>query len=599
MLPIQLTEHYSLIDSSDLGRPAPPGYRPITFPTIEDSRRFLHHRLGDAYQYDLLRRFLLQKKPGLELRRLTPSVVVDYVAELLAFGQIILVRRSGPLGGAAGGTSTAAPGAQTGGETAVLEESTVEEEIVTVQIRAENGIDPPPGTMGIKTTKRLKAVPSRGSGTYQWSTTSTKVTLSNTAGQTVTVRAGDQISSSGSEVIKLLFTPSGKPALPPLNHSMLVGTVVFSREPSHPWGYDAFENVPGRDKDNLNRTESPAPDKDFISIKKGQIGKIKVDLKCLVPSDVYFKSADASVCEPKLVQPTANSLILEIEAKNKNNAETDMEAHVESDSGPVVAKIGVVVLKEADYKAKLFRVKDSDSPGTALSVAITVAGTQTYLNDIYNSGVAAWRLNGSDGEKDLAYDKNGNGFLDMEPGTTTDEQKAIAAACWSLGTRVIQVHDLRWAYYLAADAKATDGEITLKAYGGYLDYIGLDVYPLADDKGASASVSVSGVDTATGKVTLAAPIGQEFKVADKAALIWPLGGLSGNPIWVKDPSSAIILMNVIGHELGHQVADLSDLCEIANLMHGISGDHRRLRRRGIKQFYYPTTLEEQWPQMKR
>src|SRR5262249_2038803 len=155
------------------------------------------------------------------------------------------------------------------------------------------------------------------------------------------------------------------------------------------------------------------------------------------------------------------------------------------------------------------------------------------------------------------YDIIKNGALDLEPGITSAEEKKIIAACTSKRTRVIYVHDLRWSYYLAVDTKAADKKIKLKNYGKkYLGYIGKEDYKIKDKNGVSTTVTVKKVNTATGEIELTAAIGQVFKVADKAALLWPLGGLSGDPLFVGDQGSLDKIKNYVAHELGHQAADL-------------------------------------------
>lgn len=482
-----------------------------------------------------------------------------------------------------------------------------EEKKITIVIKAENGIDDPPTAIAVsmdKTTNKvkLKGVPSEGSGTYEWRTTSPHITLENSTSQIVTVVAKKKASSSpASENIELVFTPTGKAPLAPVTHSMGVGTVLFSKEPSHPWGYDAYEKIPSIDKNKKSITPAPQPkpEYDFISIKKSDTGKVSVLISGVKPEEIFFLAKDASICSPKVMQATSSNFILEIEAKAKNKNETVLEAHIGSATGPVVATLGVVVLKEITYKAELFRVKDTKSATTALSLAPTSAGASSALNEYYKQGVAIWKFTGGASETDVSYDLNKNGALDMEPGTTGAEQKKIIAACVSSVNRVIYVQNLRWAYYLATDTEKTDTWITIKNYGAsYLGFISTGSHTISDDKGSTISVNVKSVNTATGQVELSAAINSELKVANKAALLFPLGGLSGDPLWVGNKATLDILYNYMAHELGHSVADLRDVCELDNLMHGGSNTGAKLRRRPIAKYYDLSSNEEQWLVMK-
>jgi len=454
--------------------------------------------------------------------------------------------------------------------------------------------------MAVSNKIKLKGVPSEGGGSYKWSTASKRITLKDTASQTVTVEAGKSASGSpGAESIQLVFTPTDKKALSPVKHGLSVATVVFSYEASHSWGYDAYQKIACRDKDKKKSEPQPGPAIDFVSIKKGQVGKVKVSLGGAKPADVFFKSSKDAVCIPKVLQPTANPYVLEIEAKAKDKDSAEIEARIGSAAGPIVAKVGVVVLKEVFYQAELFRVKDPKSKKTALKVPFKAADLEKSLNNYYKQGVAVWSFTGGGSETEVEYDLVKNGALDLEPGITSDEEKKIIAACVSAKTRVIYIHDLRWSYYLAADTAKTDTKIKIKNYGTTnLGYIGKVNYKIVDAKGRKVTIKVKNVDTATGEVELTKAIGKKFKTADKAALIWPLGGLAGNPLWVKDVGSLSDITNFIAHELGHEVGDLLDLCEINNLMFGGGETGKKLRHRPIPKYYTPAENEEQWKTMK-
>jgi hypothetical protein len=60
---------------------------------------------------------------------------------------------------------------------------------------------------------------------------------------------------------------------------------------------------------------------------------------------------------------------------------------------------------------------------------------------------------------------------------------------------------------------------------------------IQDSKGKTM-VDVQAVNTTTGEVTIATALERDFKVSEKAALLYPLMGLSGNPLWVVDASSS-------------------------------------------------------------
>ena len=473
---------------------------------------------------------------------------------------------------------------------------------LTVRIFAADGKSDPPKAVPVNKSTQLRGVLSaKVAGTFKWTTASTLVTLKNDAMETVTVEAGKTPSAAPeTEEIQLVFTPKDQPALPPAKHKMGVAEVVFSKEDSHPWGYDAFEETPSLDVNNAATKPKPPPEMDFVSVKKSDTGKVKVTIKGIKPADVFFKSDKEDVCVPKVTNPDASPFVLEITGKDKNKAEAKIEARIGTATGQVAATVGVVVLMELSYKAELFHVKDSKSASANLTLAVTGANCQTEANKYYKPGVAVWGITDG-GTKDVEYDANKNGVADMEPGTTTAEERKIITACTSTRARVIHVHSIRWNYYFASDAKATDTKIKLKNYGTtYLGYIGPKAYTIRDDKGNSTSVTVAsgGVNTATGEITLTAAIGKAFKTSDKASLLWPLGGRGGEPLWVGDKSSVAVFANYVAHELGHSQVDLLDLIEKDNFMYGGPDTGTKLRHRPIARYYKPAETEQQWKTMK-
>ena len=474
-------------------------------------------------------------------------------------------------------------------------------------IAAENATDPAPTVMPVKNlvteaaatnVLKLSVAPSGTTGTFAWSSSSSLFKLTNDTTVTVTLTSDKTAGSSPqSEEIKLTYTPSGKSAFPAVTHKLGVADVIFSKEATHPWGYDPYEEISCRD--NTGNTSKPKPDPkhDIISVKKSSTGKVKVEIKGAQPTDVFFKSKSDSIAKPKVKQPGSASEVLEVDGGAIDKNDTVLEARLVSETGPVVAELGIVVLKQVVYQAEFFRVKDSTSTKSKLNASPKAADLQTECNKYYLPGVSDWQISGGATELDIAYDKNKNGIVDMEPGATPEEEKKIIDTCTSSKTRVIYVHDLRWNYYLAADSKSTDTKITVKNYGTtYLGYISsTGTYSIEDNKGNTASVTITAVNTATGELTLSAAIGQAFKMSDKAALIWPLGGRGGNPLWVSDVGD---IANYVSHELGHTMAGLLDLCELDNIMYGGPTTGSKLRQRPIPKYYTPASSEEQWKLMK-
>lgn len=150
--------------------------------------------------------------------------------------------------------------------------------------------------------------------------------------------------------------------------------------------------------------------------------------------------------------PSQDPIVLEVQAKTADYKETKIEVRYGEEGGPIVAEMNIVVMAPLIYKAKYFRVEDPGSPGTALKVKATKAKFEESLERIYRPGIAKWQIDQEPDTVKSKYDIIKNGSLDIEPGIVSEELTRLKADCKYDGTRIIHVHNLRWSYYLAADA---------------------------------------------------------------------------------------------------------------------------------------------------
>lgn len=471
-------------------------------------------------------------------------------------------------------------------------------EAVTVKITAEDGKSPPPKGILPGTALKLKAVPSRGGGAYSWKARTKAIRIENHDGQIVTLHfQADQKEAPGGETVELIFTPAGKPALAPQTHTLAAVRALFMRNEEHPWGYDEYSEIEAKDQNGTRFRFKPDSKLDVVSIRKGKTGKVDVHYTGAEGKDLFFKPLDASALDCRPGDATKNPIVLELEGKSGKYKETRLQVLYGGESGPVLAEIDVAVITAVQYRAKYFRVEDPDSPGTGLKVAATTAQFQDALKRIFNPGAAEWIIEGEPGTVKSKYDIIKNGALDIEPGADSAELKQLMADCKYKGTRIVHVHALRWSYFLAADAGPKDTRIKLKDYGRYLDFVGTNEYVLEDTSGKSVRVKIKSADRAKAEFELAAPLGVALKTSDKAALLWPLGGLSGDPTLVSDFGGLKTLIGIVAHELGHSNAGLKDIAEIKNIMHGVAEGNEGLRGRDLPLFYHPDRKEKQWAKM--
>jgi len=478
-----------------------------------------------------------------------------------------------------------------------------------VDLCAENGTDPAPRLVPVKNKitdatpvadhkAKIKLVHNLGTPGLAWTYAGAKFTLADATTQTVELTTTATPSDTPeAEELKVVITPTGKPAFPALVHKVGVVEIVFEEDTTYNGGYDKYEVINFRRQNGSAATFDPPEKYDFVSVKKSSDGKVKARWKGAEKEDIFFVPVDASIAKAKKESPdTTSPFSLEIEGQAKDKNETILEGRIESKTGKVVSKLGVVVLKQVDKEAEFFRVSDSTSAGTTLSHATTGAAITSRCELGYGGAIATLTV-ADGGDIDCNYDTSPtNGKLDMEPGITSTEQTVIIGACVSSKSRVVYVKQLQWSYKFRAGAGAGDTTLPIKAYhSAYLGYIGVgNSYKIADGTN-SETVVIQAVNTTTGDVTITAPLTHAYTIAAGAALIWPLGGLSGNPAWLQEGQGESVLMDVVGHELGHELFSFKDVCEVANMMYGVNDrTSLRLRHREIDKLYPGSGGEKQW-----
>lgn len=485
-----------------------------------------------------------------------------------------------------------------------------------VDLRRANGTDPAPRLLPVKNLitdaspvqdhiDKVKLIHNLGTCTFTWSCAGTKFALANVTTDTVTLTAGAAPSDSpNAEELKLVITPDGKRAFPALMHPMGVVQILFKQDTTYAGGYDKYEVINYVRQDGSADTFDPPEKYDFVAIEKSSTGQVIVEYKGAEKEDIFFVSRDAGVTAPKKDSPDGSSpYTLELDGQAQDQAETVLEARIESAGGRIVNLLGTVVLKMHDMEAEFFRVHDSSNGSTMPSHTPTGPDITAHLREHFAAAISTLTITDG-GLVDENYDIDPtNGKLDMEPGTVTTEQNLIDQACVSTKARVVYVKKLQWSYYFTVDAPAGQAYFYLRTYHPtYIGYIGIgNSYLLVSRAGHSEVVTVNFVRAVDATIGITAPLVNSYNVADGAALIWPLGGLSGNPAWVQEGAGGLNeLMDVVGHELGHQLATFKDVCEKANLMYGVNDRTAlRLRHREMDRLYPGSGTEKQWFQIPR
>ncbi len=472
---------------------------------------------------------------------------------------------------------------------------------VRIVIRGANGKVRPCTIVPTEATIKLRAVPSKDTGTYAWSTTSAKITLADADTDTVTITALKQVSAAkDGEAVQVVFTLTGGSALDPVTVGVTVISVAFSKSANQKYGYDDMDKAAGV----LHH----------VSVKKNDDTKVQVTIKGGVTAgDLQFTSDDASTAEPAVPASAGPTFDLTINGKAKDKAETAIRARCNCPDGTICATIQVNVYKEKTVSATVAKVFDSKVAATALSRPnLDVKAAATQINTEYKAPVVTLTLadqSASGGAIDVHYDLDGDGRLTLEAGGIGNEIAAITAAFNPPGQKIIIVKDLAYIFYLEKAANKGDTKITVKAsYGGNIAFLRANT-DLAPGESSTTYQLTSGANQegviiaskAANVLTLTAPLKNPHTTSD--GLLFPAGGLGGNPIILPESTSSTEDLQrwVIGHESGHALMGWHDLDAADNLMNFSMGwtDHKLRFKPQPNHYNPPGGTENQWETVSR
>jgi len=470
--------------------------------------------------------------------------------------------------------------------------------IERARIRAADGEAAPDSAVPAGCSTQMTAVlPREMEGTYQWTTPSDKITLEDSDQETVTIVAGEEISGRDGERINLRFRSEDGSFESRRHVRINVIKVEFERARSPMYGHDNMDNA--------------ADENHHLSIKKNDFGITWIRITGGANGGILrFTSEDTSVAEvgeDDIRRHTGDFFLQTVRGRNTNKGETEIKVRTFRDDGPIAATLKVNVYRSKSVSATLAKVIDShaDAGDADLNHPDLDAGeAEELLNDWYGECVGEMELSeeSDDGADtlDIHYDLNGNGALDLEPGTTSAEEQAIMNSFNPAGQRIVIVKDLNWIYYLGRAASSGDESINLKtAYSnvsggveqGYMKFIVVgDTYTLGTGDGAER-ITISARNGAT--LELSSALTKDHGTDE--GIMWPLAGLSGDPIWIREGSnSEEEICQTIGHECGHSLFNWKDVDAPVSLMHFSTSNTDTLLRFKELPKKYEGGNENQW-----
>ena len=461
----------------------------------------------------------------------------------------------------------------------------------TIRITGPDGTSPPCTVCPVDGTIELRGVPSSGSGSYQWTPSSTRITLQNDTSETVTVRGGNSPSSSrDAETVNLAYTPSDSPS--PLNASvnLTVVRVRFTEASRQTNGFDDLDSPSG------------AP---HLSVKKNGSTLVHVAIEGGINASDLAWACEATDTAQVVAPPAETGFDLRVNGQLQDKAETRLHARCTCAQHTTCGCLYVNVYRELRANATVAKVWDSRSSGTRLRFPnMNLADVANLVTPKYKHAVALMNLVDHDsggGAVDIPFDDHErDGKLTYEIGVGGPEMDAINDRFNVPGQRVVIVRDMLSIYYLGERAREHDTTITLKSqYSGGVYLVPGGTYWLGTGGNREEiTVAPNGAQQSSNIVTLSSGLRHDHGRSD--AVEFPAGGWGGNPIIIIEGSvSEEVLKWTYGHEVGHALLSLQDVEAPTSLMHWQQSwtDHR-LRYKSLP-LKYVTGAESQWETVDR
>lgn len=426
-------------------------------------------------------------------------------------------------------------------------------------------------------------------GTYEWTSSSAKIRLTNPNSSTVTVEAlANPSASREAEVITVTRTAAG---CSPVTKTakVTVAKVTFSAAAGQSFGYDDFD-TPANTLD------------DHICVKKSDRTLLHVEIEGgATAGDFNFVCDDPAVCLPGVPSAVA-SFDLTLNAGPDMRAETTLHAKSKCPSAESFTQIQVHVYKEKVVEVVVAKI-DATVAGSNLRFATAdYAAHATPANDKLKEAVVKYEITNYDpanaatpvalagGAATVRYDIAGGGGADLT---------AISTAMSGTGSkfRVAIVRDMVSVYFLKNGVKAGDTSFTVDASADSVFIKVGKTYPI--DTGAKReSVMVTAVN---GNVITCEAFANDHDA--KAVIEYPAAGWSSDPILIKEGNATLDVTKwTILHEVGHSALNLEDIIDTLDFMHfsQATTDNRLRYCPRLKKYPAGTTNKEnQWETIPR
>ena len=423
-------------------------------------------------------------------------------------------------------------------------------------------------------------LPGESGGTYEWSTSSTKIRLANTTGGTLAVEVLTE-PGTGRDSESITVTRTAANGAKQTKEVLLtVARVTFGPAATQKYGYDDFD-TPITVDDN------------HISIKSG--GETYVAVKIdggAIGTDFDFAFDGVRTCTATPAPATA-VFDLHVRARLWPKKITVLTAKVKCPAQTSFAQITFHIYSEKVVNVLVAKIADARSVRTALRFATAdYTAHQALGNDKLKEGVVKFEMinfSPVNAVTNIPYDFDGSGFLtyDINAGGGAEFERIRSLFPPVLNqTRVVIVRDMKSYYYVDRRIMAGATSISLR---------GTNVFSATMILGTGATREVVVVTASTGNIAhLASPLTFDHAVGETVefnAAAW-----SNDPIIIAEGGTSLDEAKwTILHEVGHSALKLEDIDDLTNFMHHSQDntDHR-LRICGRNCHYKPGVQENQW-----
>jgi hypothetical protein len=442
--------------------------------------------------------------------------------------------------------------------------------------------------MKVNGTLQIKAIekPGFSGGSYEWKTSSSKVTLQNEKSSTVTVKAKDKPGSGKeSETITVTRSAAGCPDIKK-EVKITVAKVTFGESAKQKYGYDDYD------------TPADTSD-DHVSVKQSDTSFVKVKIEGgAVGTDFDWVCEPPAPCTPGAPEGSA-AFDLELTAGADKRKETTLHARSKCPSKESFAQIKVNVYKERVVQVVVAKLdKTARGPNMRYPTA-DYASHQDKANKKLKEAVVKYEITNFDAANAVtAIDlKSGTSTVSYEIGMAGGgaDLDAIRAKMSGTGTkvRVAVVRDIKSYYYLKNEAKKDDTKITVTSGHVFETKTTLTL----GTGGSAEPVNIKSVSGS--EITLVAPLTKDHPAG--ASLEYGVAGWGTNPILIKEGTDLETVKWNIVHEVGHRPEGLSltDIDDRDDVMHYDEPYNDYRLRYCPRKIYRGGGTENQWETIPR